>query len=156
MKINKNLKFIGWDGTEFESPTEMLEYNEEKYKENFNTIQFFCYQDYDSFDLIPNNLYKEMQTNMQIYHSSDLILLYYYLRKAPIVYCHDEAAAEAMNGLCCTKKLPIGEFGVGYSFFSDEKGKFISLDKLPRTTLEAPAFNKLLETMNHFIKENVA
>lgn len=154
--MKQNLKFLGWDGTKFDNPQEALEYNWRAYKNNFNTIQFFCYRDYDSFDLIPSTLYEDMAVNMQIYHSSDLFLFYYYLKKAPIVYCHDESAAAVMNGLCGTKDLSVGKFEVGFTYFSDKGCKFLPFKELPDEIFEAPAFKKLLETMNHFIKENVA
>lgn len=154
--MKQKIKFLGWDGIEFDNLQEALEHNSRAYKDNFNTIQFFCYRDYDSFDLIPPTLYEDMVVNMQIYHSSDLVALYYYLRKAPIIYCHDESAAAVMNGLCQTKELSIGEFEVGFTYFSDKDCKFIPFRKLSDKTFEAPAFKKLLETMNHFIKENVA
>jgi len=149
--------YNAWDGTRFEDLKAGALYDYNAFKKIGNKILFFCYNDYDSFDLIPESELSKMITDMQIYHTNELGLFLFYTLKAPIIYCHTNGAADVINGLInnVNGKYKVSGIKKGFMFFTDKDGNYHSEDELTISKSVAPDFNKLMEAMNHFIKENI-
>ena len=158
MKKNKkiNYKYMTWDGQIFDSVKEGLNYDVKAFNEVCDEIIFFHYGMFDSFSAIPENEYDAMIENLRIYHTDNITALLFHLIGAPVFYCHTERAAQIVSGLLnVLLHDKIKGIQKGFMFFDEDVMDFISLEKLPSKTIASPAFNGLMDTMNHFIKENL-
>lgn len=149
--------YNAWDGTRFDDLKAGALYDHNAFKKIGNKILFFCYNDYNSFDLIPESELSKMITDMRIYHTNELELFLFYTLEAPIIYCHTDAAAKVINGLINNVNGAYKILGIkkGFMFFTDKDCRYHSEDELIISESAAPDFNKLIDTMNYFIKENM-
>lgn len=160
MKKNKEIKYkyIAWDEQIFNDVKEGLNYDVKAFTEICDEIIFFHYGMFDSFNAIPENEYDTMIENLRIYHTDNITALLFHLIGAPVFYCHTERAAQIVSGLLNNllhENHKIKGIQKGFMFFDEDVMDFISLEKLPSKTIASPAFNNLMDTMNHFIKENL-
>ena len=160
MKKNKeiNYKYMAWDGQIFNDVKEGLNYDIKTFTEICDEVIFFHYGMFDSFNTIPENEYDTMTENLRIYHTDNITALLFHLIGAPVFYCHTERAAQIVSGLLNNllhENHKIKGIQKGFMFFAEDAMDFIALEKLPSKTIASPAFNNLMDAMNHFIKENL-
>jgi hypothetical protein len=99
-----------------------------------------------------------MVDDMRIYHIDTIPLLIFHMVGAPIIYCHTEKTAQVISSIInnmLDDSYKITGISQGFMFFSEKAMNFLPLEKLPSNTLAAPAFNKIMDTMNHFVEENL-
>lgn len=159
MKKKVIYKYMAWDGEIFDDVKEGLRHDLRAFSHICDDILFFHYGMFDSFDSIPKNEYEDMIEQLRIYHVDTITAFWFHLIGAPVIYCHTEEASKVLNGLInnlANNGFKIKGIKQGFMFFSEEKLDFIGLEELSTEITEAPAFNKLMNTMNTFIKENLS
>lgn len=149
--INMNLtmpQYIAYDGKVFEDNAQGAQYDNNEFLKVCNDILFVRYRDYDSFDLIPKEQYKDVINEMIIYHTDDIIRALFLMTATPILYCHTKAAADFVEKYLKQKKAKVSGVEKGLLCFMDEDCNYHRME-------ENEDNKEIIWTIRHFIKENI-